>query len=123
MRSAWEHTRGTCREGNDGKSKTRGAQRNAGRTGTRPVANGRVRFRGPRDSRRDHHLARPRGARPIQRCGAGQGGPRISVDKDLIDFGTVPFRKFVEASFRVRNVGDQPLTLPANPPLDVLEGC
>ena len=64
-------------------------------------------------------------AGPGQRSDAGQarGGPRISVDKELIDFGTVPFRKYVEAGFRIRNVGDQPLTLPANPPLDVLEGC
>ncbi len=64
-------------------------------------------------------------AAPDQRSDAGQakGGPRVSVDKDLIDFGTVPFRKYVEASFRIRNVGDQPLTLPANPPLEVLEGC
>jgi hypothetical protein len=56
-------------------------------------------------------------------AGQFKGGPRIAVDQDLIDFGDVPFRKFVEASFRVRNVGDQPLALPAAPPLDVLEGC
>ncbi len=35
-------------------------------------------------------------------AGQARGGPRISVDKDLIDFGTVPFREFVEASFRIR---------------------
>jgi hypothetical protein len=52
-----------------------------------------------------------------------QGGPRLAVDKDLIDFGNVPYRKVVKASFRLRNVGDKPLTLPANPPLETVEGC
>lgn len=51
------------------------------------------------------------------------GGARLAVDRDLIDFGVVPFRQMVEATFRVQNVGDKPLSLPAAPPLDVLEGC
>jgi hypothetical protein len=63
------------------------------------------------------------GPGPRSDAGQAKGGPRVSVDKELIDFGTVPFRKFVDASFRIRNIGDQPLTLPANPPLDLLEGC
>ena len=51
------------------------------------------------------------------------GGARLSVDNDTIDFGTVRFEKFVTARFRLRNVGDQPLRLPANPPVEVAEGC
>lgn len=51
------------------------------------------------------------------------GGARLWVDSDYIDFGTVRFEKFVEARFRLRNVGDQPLRLPSNPPVDVVEGC
>ncbi len=51
------------------------------------------------------------------------GGARLWVDNDLIDFGTVRFEKFVQANFRLRNVGDQPLGLPANPPVEVAEGC
>ncbi len=51
------------------------------------------------------------------------GGPRLSVDTDTIDFGTVRFEKFVTARFRLRNVGDQPLQLASNPPVDVVEGC
>jgi hypothetical protein len=51
------------------------------------------------------------------------GGARLWVDNDLIDFGAVRFEKFVEARFRLRNVGDQPLRLPANPPVEVAEGC
>jgi hypothetical protein len=52
-----------------------------------------------------------------------QGGPRLAVDTDLIDFGNVRFEKFVKARFRLRNVGDKPLRLPAYPPVDVVEGC
>ncbi|MGE5849186.1 MAG: hypothetical protein ACM362_03525 [Candidatus Methylomirabilota bacterium] len=51
------------------------------------------------------------------------GGARLWVDSDYIDFGTVRFEKFVDARFRLRNVGDQPLRLPSNPPVDVVEGC
>lgn len=51
------------------------------------------------------------------------GGPRLSVDTDTIDFGTVRFEKFVTARFRLRNVGDQPLRLAGNPPVEVVEGC
>lgn len=51
------------------------------------------------------------------------GGARLWVDSDYIDFGTVRFEKFVTARFRLRNVGDQPLRLASNPPVDVVEGC
>jgi len=51
------------------------------------------------------------------------GGPRLSVDTDTIDFGTVRFEKFVTARFLLRNVGDQPLRIASNPPVDVVEGC
>ncbi len=51
------------------------------------------------------------------------GGARLAVDQDLIDFGNVRFEKFVTANFRVRNVGDKPLLLPANPRVDAVEGC
>lgn len=52
-----------------------------------------------------------------------RGGPRLSVDKELIDFGPVRYRQYVEARFRLKNVGDQPLQLPASPPVEVAEGC
>ena len=52
-----------------------------------------------------------------------RGGPRLAVDQDLIDFGAVRYNQFVEARFRLKNVGDQPLQLPASPPLEVVEGC
>lgn len=51
------------------------------------------------------------------------GGPRMAVDKDLIDFGNVRFDKFVTARFRLRNVGDQPLRLAVDRRVEALEGC
>jgi hypothetical protein len=50
-------------------------------------------------------------------------GPRLAVDQELIDFGAVRYNQFVEARFHLKNVGDQPLRLPASPPLEVAEGC
>lgn len=60
---------------------------------------------------------------PVSDAAQYRGGPRLAVDKELIDFGTVRFEKFVRASFRLRNVGDKPLRLPAYPPVDAVEGC
>jgi hypothetical protein len=51
------------------------------------------------------------------------GGPRLAADTDTIDFGDVRFDKMVTASFRLRNVGDKPLMLASNPPVEVAEGC
>jgi hypothetical protein len=52
-----------------------------------------------------------------------KGGPRLAVDNDLIDLGTVRFQRMVEARFRLRNVGDQPLRLTVNPQIEAIEGC
>jgi hypothetical protein len=52
-----------------------------------------------------------------------QGGPRLAVETAEIDFGPVRFEKLVQARFRLRNVGDQPLQIAANPPVEVVEGC
>ena len=52
-----------------------------------------------------------------------RGGPRLAVEQDAIDFGPVRFEKMVHAVFRLRNVGDQPLTIAANPQVEVVEGC
>jgi hypothetical protein len=52
-----------------------------------------------------------------------RGGPRLAVDRDLIDFGSVRFERRVQARFRLRNVGDKTLRLPAFPPVEVVEGC
>lgn len=56
-------------------------------------------------------------------AGEYKGGPRLAVDRDLVDFGNVRFEKFVTARFHLRNVGDQPLRLAVNPQVEAVEGC
>jgi hypothetical protein len=60
---------------------------------------------------------------PLAAAPLHTGGPRLAVDTDTIDFGAVRFEKMVTATFHVKNVGDQTLTLAANPPVEVVEGC
>ncbi len=60
---------------------------------------------------------------PLSDAAPYKGGPRLVVDKGLIDFGPVRFEKWVEAKFRLRNVGDQPLNLAVNSPVEAIEGC
>jgi len=52
-----------------------------------------------------------------------RGGARLAVDKDLVDFGALPYNQMVEARFQLKNVGDHPLQLPPSPPVEVVEGC
>jgi len=52
-----------------------------------------------------------------------KGGPRLEVDREAIDLGPQRFERWVKASFTLRNVGDQPLRLPVDPPVNVTEGC
>jgi len=60
---------------------------------------------------------------PLSAATPYQGGPRLAVDTELIDFGPVRFDKLVQARFLLRNVGDQPLQVAANPSVEVVEGC
>jgi len=60
---------------------------------------------------------------PISVAAQYQGGARLAIENDFIDFGNVRFEKIVTARFRLRNVGDQPLQLAANPPVEAVEGC
>ncbi len=50
-------------------------------------------------------------------------GPRLTVDRERIDFGRVPLDKPVRAEFNVTNTGDRPLTLDTSAPVQVLQGC
>ncbi len=52
-----------------------------------------------------------------------QGGPRLFVDRQEIDFGQVRFDKFVQARFRLKNVGDQTLRISTGPRVEAVEGC
>lgn len=53
---------------------------------------------------------------------AYQGGPRLAVDRELVDAGSVPYGTKVQATFRLKNVGDQPIQLQP-PDVQTLEGC
>lgn len=50
------------------------------------------------------------------------GGPRLAVDKTVVDQGTVEYGQEVAATFALRNVGDEPVTI-GNPEVKTLEGC
>lgn len=50
------------------------------------------------------------------------GGPRLAVDKTVVDHGAVDYGHEVEATFALRNVGDEPVTI-GKPEVEILEGC
>lgn len=60
---------------------------------------------------------------PVSFAAQQSEGPHLAVDKELIDFGPVPFGRMVSARFRVRNVGDLPLRLAVDPRVEAIEGC
>ncbi len=60
---------------------------------------------------------------PLSAAAQYHGGPKLAVQTDLIDFGSVRFEKMVTARFLLRNVGDKPLQIAANPPVELVEGC
>jgi len=49
--------------------------------------------------------------------------PRLAVDQKSIDFGKVPLDIPVKASFKLTNVGDQPLQILNQPVVEVKQGC
>jgi hypothetical protein len=51
-----------------------------------------------------------------------EGGPRLSFDRRSVDFGEVPAGKKLEATFRMQNVGDEPLVI-EKAITRVVEGC
>lgn len=51
------------------------------------------------------------------------GKPRVALDKTQIDFGQVKLDKTVQATFRISNVGDQPLKILDKPLVEVQRGC
>ncbi len=59
---------------------------------------------------------------PSWSAAAYSGGPRLAVDRALVDEGSIPYNQEVKATYRVKNVGDQPLALQP-PTVDVVEGC
>jgi len=51
------------------------------------------------------------------------GAAAIQVDKQVVDLGDIRLGKWVNATFQVTNVGDQPLRLSQEPYVEVKEGC
>lgn len=52
-----------------------------------------------------------------------RGGPGLKVDREKVDLGDVKLGQPVTVSFKLTNVGDQPLKITDTPYVEVLEGC
>jgi hypothetical protein len=50
------------------------------------------------------------------------GAPKLAVDKTVVDEGYVQFNEPVKTTFRLSNVGDQPLKI-TGAPVELAEGC
>ncbi len=51
------------------------------------------------------------------------GRPRLSVDQLVVDEGYVKFNVPVRTTFRLSNVGDQPLEIFGKPQVQLVAGC
>jgi len=51
------------------------------------------------------------------------GAPKLVVDQELVDAGYQKFETPVQAAFRLRNAGDQPLQILGEPRVELVEGC
>ncbi len=51
------------------------------------------------------------------------GAPRLIVDQTVIDEGYIKLDNTVRTTFRLRNVGDQPLYIMGEPQVELVEGC
>jgi hypothetical protein len=50
------------------------------------------------------------------------GGPRLAVDRTQFDYGNVAYNEPVEATYRLKNVGDEAVIIDP-PSIKTLEGC
>lgn len=51
------------------------------------------------------------------------GAPSLIADQEQVDLGEVKLGQTVKVSFRLTNVGDQPLRFSEQPYIEVVEGC
>lgn len=51
------------------------------------------------------------------------GAPRVAVAQEVVNYGDVRLNTPLEAVFRVRNVGDQPLYIQGEPQVELVQGC
>ena len=59
---------------------------------------------------------------PAPRVDGYTGGPRLALDNQSIDYGSVPYNKEVKANFQVKNVGDRRLTV-KKVDVKAVQGC
>lgn len=52
-----------------------------------------------------------------------KGSPSLTVDQEKIDLGDIKLGKTVKVTFKLTNVGDQPLRFSKAPYIEVAEGC
>jgi hypothetical protein len=51
------------------------------------------------------------------------GAPRLAVDQEVIDEGYIKLNNTIRTTFRLRNVGDEPLHILGEPAVELVEGC
>jgi hypothetical protein len=51
------------------------------------------------------------------------GAPRLMVDQPIVDEGYVKYNVPIRTTFRLSNVGDQPLKILQTPQVQLVEGC
>lgn len=51
------------------------------------------------------------------------GSPSLRADKETVDLGDIKLGQTVKVSFRLSNVGNQPLRFKSEPTIEVKEGC
>lgn len=70
------------------------------------------------------YLNRPQNTVPADFEPQVLGAPGLMIlSSERIDFGDVPMSEFVEAEFRVQNVGDETLLILGDPLIEVVAGC
>jgi hypothetical protein len=60
---------------------------------------------------------------PSQAAIEVKGSASLQVDQEKVDLGDVKLGKTVEVTFKLTNVGDQPLRFSKAPYVEVAEGC
>jgi hypothetical protein len=63
------------------------------------------------------------GAGPTRPPQAGNGAPKLTVDRTTVDDGYVKFETPVQAAFKLSNTGSQPLQILGEPQVELIEGC
>ncbi len=64
-----------------------------------------------------------RSSAPLVFARPHDGAPKLVIDKDVIDFGAVPYRKMIHATFELTNGGKEVLEFAEAPYIEVVKGC